>query len=343
MKAERLPSGNYRVRMDVVDVDGTKHRKSFTGKTKREALQKAEKYKPVSRVSVAEIVARYIELKEKVLSPSTVRAYRTILRNYVEGTALGKKDVARVEPADVQKWVSDMVGTMTSKSIKNALSLVSASFSMYAPDVQIRAKVPQQTRTRLHAPTDDDINALLEVADGEMLKAILLGAFCGLRRGEICALDADDLDRVSGKLSITKAVVRGENGYSIKPPKTDDSNRDVMVPPWIMEILPEEGPLVDMTLAAVTTAFGRIVKKAGLPHFRFHDLRHYFATRLSYIGVPEKIICGINGWKTARVFKAHYEDLVSDEMEKEKVRIMDYFGKKCPRFAHGADLDVKKA
>ena len=243
MKAERLPSGSYRVRMDVIDIDGEKHRKSFTGKTKREALQKAEKYKPAARVSVSEIVARYIDLKEKVLSPSTVRAYRTILRNYVNGSSLGRKDAARVVPADVQKWVSDLVGTMTAKSIKNALSLVSASFAMYAPDVQIKAKIPQQMRTRLHAPSNSDIDALLEVAEGEMRKAILLGAFCGLRRGEICALDAEDLDRESGKVFITKSVVRGETGYSVKPPKTEDSNRDVMVPPWLMDLLPRPPPL----------------------------------------------------------------------------------------------------
>ena len=350
MKAEKLPSGNWRVQVYLgTDVDGKKRKKSFTAKTKREAEMKAARYRPTEQMnaSLAEVVAQYITLKEKVLSPSTIRTYRSMLRNYITGSTLGKKNVSRVKPADVQEWVSDLVGTMTVKSIKNALSLVSAAVAMYAPDVQIRARVPQQMRKKLYAPTDADIVALLNAADGEMQKAILLGAFCGLRRGEICALDATDVDRISSRISVTKAVVRGEGGYSVKPPKTDDSNRDVPVPSWVLDKLPMEGPLVDMSLAAVTTAFGRIVKRAGLPHFRFHDLRHFYATRLSYIGIPQKLICGLGGWRTDRVFKAHYEDVVSDELERGKIKVMNYFDRFDAQSSHevptSRDLDVKKA
>lgn len=345
MKAEKLPSGNWRVQLYIgTDPSGRKRKKSFTARTKREAEMLAAKYNPSAlqtpAIPISELCARYIEMKEPVLSPATIRTYRTILRSAIQPEAIGRKQVSRLTPADVQTWVSSMSRTSCPKTVKNALSFLSAACSLLAPDVQIRARVPQQMRRKNYAPTDADIAQLLNASDGEMQKAILLGAFCGLRRGEIIALDAqDDIDRISSRISVTKAVVRGEHGYTVKPPKTEDSNRDVPVPDWVLERLPETGPVVNMTLAALTTAFGRIITKAGLPHFRFHDLRHFYATRLSYLGVPRKLICDMGGWRTDRVFKAHYEDTVSDELEREKNRVMRYFSRFDPKSSHEVPTD----
>ena len=337
MKAEKLKSGNWRVQLYIgTDETGKKRKKSFTAKTRREAEQMAARYKPeaAAPMVLAETVRKYIELKEPVLSPSTIRAYRTILRSYVEGSQIGRSVVTKLKPAMVQEWISCLVKTVTAKTARNALSLVSAAVAMYFPEVGISATVPQQMRRRLYSPTDADIAALLNAADGEMQKAILLGAFCGHRRGEICALSADDVDFPSARIFVTKAVVRGEGGYSVKPPKTEDSNRSVPVPLWVLDRLPKDGQLVDLTLAAVTTSFGRIVQKVGLPHFRVHDLRHFYATRLSYIGIPTKLICDMGGWRTDRVFKAHYEDVVSDELENGKIKVMDFFKKFETKSSH---------
>ena len=143
-----------------------------------------------------------------------------------------------------------------------------------------------------------------------------------MRRGEICALSSDDI--VDGQLVIDKAISRGRDGYVEKPPKTDDSNRVVDVPPSVLAKLPE-GQFVTSSPNAITARFLRLVESIGLPHFRFHDLRHYFATRLSYIGVPSRIICDMGGWRTDKMMKRVYLDVAQDELQRQRKKAAAYF------------------
>ena len=111
----------------------------------------------------------------------------------------------------------------------------------------------------------------------------------------------------------------------MKPPKPDDSNRTVDVPPFVLDKLPHDGPFVESSPNAITARFLRLVEDLGLPHFRFHDLRHYFATRLTYIGVPSRIICDLGGWRTDKMMKRVYVDVAQDELQKQKKRAADFF------------------
>lgn len=328
MKATKLPSGSWRVLVYLgTDQDGKKIQRSVTAPTKKEALMKASHIMPRegAELTVQEVVERYIELKKPVLSPSTVRSYVTAWKTHIKGTQLGAKKCSIVSSVDAQSLVSRLSVDLSPKTVRNVYSLFSAAMTMYNPDFSANVKMPQRWKQPTYAPQDRDIAKILKAAkDTPLEAAVLLAAFCGLRRGEICALDCDDVDRLRQRIYVNKATVKSVGkGYELKPPKTEESNRIVPVPDFVLAALPLDGPLVDLTPGALTTAFGRLVQKAGLPHFRFHDLRHYYATRLSYAGVPNRINRAINGWRTDRVFKAHYEDLVQDELEKGKTIAMD--------------------
>lgn len=326
MKAIKMKSGRWRVSVyDYTDPEGRQHNKTFTGDTKKEALQKASNYSGTAPVvmTVAQAVGKYIETREPVLSPSTVASYRGILRTHLTG-AFGGKNAAKLSKQDFQAWISALAKTHSGKTVANCHGLVTATLKhFYGAAPQVR--LPQKKKPRLYAPTDEDICRVLNASasDPELQRCIMLGAFCGLRRGEICALSADDVD--GDQLIIDKAIARGPDGYVQKPPKTDDSNRVVDLPQSVLDRLPKEGPFVESSPNAITARFLRLVESIGLPHFRFHDLRHYFATRLAYIGVPSRIICDMGGWRTDKMMKRVYLDVAQDELLKQKKRAAEYF------------------
>lgn len=330
MQAKKMKSGRWRVTVyDYTDADGKQHNRTFTGATKREAEWKAaNREKTAQRMPVKQAVEMYIETRVPVLSPATVQSYDAIVRTHLCG-AFGAKRADTLTKAEVQGWVSDLARKVSAKTVQNCYGLLTAAMKFHygsAPQVRL----PQKKKPRLYAPTDEDICRLLNSCDDdpELQRCIMLGAFCGLRRGEICALSSDDL--VNGQLIIDKAISRGRDGYVEKPPKTDDSNRVVDVPPSVLEHLPE-GRFVECSPNAITSRFLKLVDQIGLPHFRFHDLRHYFATRLSYIGVPSRIICDMGGWRTDKMMKRVYLDVASDELQRQKKRATDYFESVKPK------------
>lgn len=325
MKAQKMKSGAWRVTVyDYTDIDGKQHNKTFTGATKKEAEKKAASYQGAQpTMTVRQAVEEYIATREAVLSPSTIASYAGIARNHFNG-AFGAKNAQKLTKNEVQRWVSELACKVSPKTVQNCYGLLTSSVKHFF-GISLQARLPQKKKPRLYAPTDEDICLVLNSCndDPELQLAIMLGAFCGLRRGEICALTADDIS--GNQLIIDKAVTRGKDGYSIKPPKTDDSNRVVDLTPSIMVRLPKEGPFVSCSPNALTARFIRLVDDIGLPHFRFHDLRHYFATRLSYIGVPSRIICDMGGWRTDKMMKRVYIDVAQDELKRQKEKAAAFF------------------
>lgn len=90
--AKKLPSGSYRVQVYTgKDAHGKRQYKSFTAPTKKEAEFLAAQYSQThidisrSELLLSEAVERYIKSKENILSPSTVKGYYVVLRNYLSG------------------------------------------------------------------------------------------------------------------------------------------------------------------------------------------------------------------------------------------------------------------
>ena len=63
--------------------------------------------------------------------------------------------------------------------------------------------------------------------------------------------------------------------------------------------------------------FRKALRNAGLPSFRFHDLRHYAASQMHVDGVPDRYIEAIGGWKPgSSVLKRVYENVIDEERAK---------------------------
>jgi integrase len=341
-----LPSGNVRVQVYLyTDDKGKRHYKSFVAPSRKEAKEMATRWKldmkdkPIEQyndpeeeededITVSQAIERYLSVKKGVLSPSTLRGYVGMQRQYFDGV-FGRKRLSELSNPSVQIWVSDLAGKQLSpKTVRNAYGLLSASLEIFAPDLTLKVKLPQKKRPDLYCPNDNDIKKLLDAIKGTDLEiAVLLAAFGPLRRGEISALTDKN---VEGRIiHVRNNMVKGpDNQWYIKQPKTDDSTRDVEMPAFVIDrISGKKGKLVDMNPDYITHRFGRVLKKIDVPHFRFHDLRHYAASIMHAIGVPDQYILQRGGWASDNIMKAVYRNVIDLESVRQNKKINKHFEK----------------
>jgi integrase len=145
--------------------------------------------------------------------------------------------------------------------------------------------------------------ALIEAITPRYRAAVLLGAWCGLRRGEIIALTPRDVDLEAGTVTVrtNRVELLATREAFDAPPKTDAGMRTVAVPPHVLPVLAIHmcewsGPDrvfvgrdgKPMRGDAIRQAFTRARRKVDMPGFRFHDLRHTGQTLAASAGATLK-------------------------------------------------------
>lgn len=322
-KATKLPSGNWRVRVfSHTSADGKKHYKSFTGKTRKEAERKGAMYKHIESKeemsTLREAMEDYIEIKRNTLSPSTIKGYAGLVKGNVYEMIEGKR-LANLKMTDIQRWVNAYSVGHSAKTVHNAHGFLSAVLKLYKPDMVLTTRLPSRDPVSYHVPTNQEICDLVrfcEQYDVELLKAVYLAAFGTLRRSEVCALRSKDLK--GNMLHVSRALVKDEKGaYVEKSTKTLSSDRFIELPDFVVEILPRSGKLVSLTPDALTKHFIQALNIIGLSHqFRFHDLRHYSASVMHALGVPDQYIMSRGGWQSDKVLKQVYRGTMDDYTQK---------------------------
>ena len=268
---------------------------------------------------------QYMQAKGPVLSPSTRRVYGIYQRKYFDDLADTKlRDLTNEE---VQVWITRISAGHAPKTVRNIYGLLTAVVDMYAPHIRLKVKLPDKIKPNLYVPSDEDVKALLDHVEGTELEvAILLAAFGPLRRGEICALTDQDIR--GNTISVNKAMVlNAENEWVIKTPKTYSSNREIEFPPFVIAKIPKtDGRIIQANPTQITNRFRRALKFSHLPNtFRFHDLRHYAASIMHAIGIPDQYIMQRGGWATDSVMKTVYRGTIDDQSRKMTERILQHF------------------
>ena len=333
-----LPSGSVRVQVyDYTDkVTGKKKYQSFTAATKTEAKEMARQWKKQksqlkSRVTVAEAVEGYIQIKSGVLSPTTIREYVGIQRRYFTSgvTRFADIDLRKLDNIMVQQFVSTISYEVSPKTVSNIYGLLSSTIKMYMPDFRLHTTLPAKEKAEMYTPSDEDVRKLLAACEGTDLEiAILLAAFGPLRRGEICALEKSDIR--GNIITVNKTRVRDKDGTWLtkRTPKTYGSNRKVEMPAFVIaKIGSRSGRIIKVEPDNLTRAFKRIVDREGLPDMHFHSLRHYAASIMHAQGIPDQYIMARGGWSTPDVMRTVYQDVISIEEKRQTKKILEHFEK----------------
>ena len=339
--AKKLPSGNWRVQASVT-IGGKKVVKSFTAETAAKAEYAAEEwqeyYKEVeqdsSALTVTAAIDEYINIKSNVLSPSTIVGYRKIQDNHISDIASIKLN--KLNYRITQKWVNDLSEKFSPKTVSNAYGLLSAVMRVFAPKIDIgKITLPQKKKPKNRALSKQETAILLNGIQGDKIEVpILLALWLGLRRSEILALEWADIDFVNNTISISKALVPCENGYTIKPPKTTDSERILKMPNYIAAklkaIQKESGRIFPYDADYFTKRFPKICEQIGIPKYRFHDLRHSMATVGVSLNIADKLVMARGGWNNIKTMKNIYQAVLSDDADMANALYDNYFESLLP-------------
>lgn len=171
----------------------------------------------------------------------------------------------------------------------------------------LNTSLPQKVRPKIYVPSDEEIQRLLHYLHGdEMELPVLLAAFGPMRRGEISALDSAN---ISGNIVhvCQNMVLTEDNTWIIRHPKSYAGDRFIYYPDFVAEKWEgKTGLLTNLNPNNITDRFREILEAADLPHFRFHDLRHYAASIMHALNIPDGYIMKRGGWENDNVLKSVY-------------------------------------
>lgn len=345
MRTEKLPDGRWRVWASV-QVKGERVRKMFTEPRKADALCMARQWveqqnRPRSEHTVSEVVADYLAQRAAVLSPSTLRGYESLYARHLSDIGLTLEEF---DSREAQLMISGWSRDLSPKTVSNIWNLLSGAVRVADPGHVFNVRLPREKKPELFCPDDSVMVQLFAAIRGTRLEIpVQLAAFIPARRSEICALLGEDVkDRV---VTIRKAMVRDEAGRWIvkNQPKTSAGYRQVKIPEETAALLPKAGPVTDMNPDLISHAFGIALQKAGLPAFRFHDLRHYGASILLSMGIPVKEVQRRGGWDSVEVLQRIYAHALRDQIEAADERSAAHFADLLKRAESGQTICPKFA
>lgn len=315
MKARQLPSGSWNVR---IMCNGRSY--SFTDPDKRRVMRRAAEFAEQCREDIDnprldDALEKYVEERTESLSPATIRGYNSIVRAIRTQPPIANKRIMSLTDHDIQAIIRNIDSPKTQRNYVNLISSTTGrKFS-----VHYRNKRPKE----IQVPTALEVLGLVQIfRKTELEVPVMLGAYAGLRRGEICALTIQDLD--GDYLHISKDMVLDDYGqWIIKEPKTPASNRTVLLPHHVAERIRKRGHITTLRPNVITKRFISKQEQLGIESpYTFHSLRHFFASYLHAQHIPDAYVLRAGGWSTPHVMQKVYRhalDNVHLEYEQKAV------------------------
>ncbi|MBM6897305.1 site-specific integrase [Pseudoflavonifractor capillosus] len=297
--------------------------KQAIGETQALDITKAGKY------TVGEWMEVWFQDYAKIkVRPSSHQTYQGYIHNHIQPN-IGEIPLEKLTSLDLQKFYKKLLTQgrvdrveakgqpkgLSAKTVRNIHQILSSSL-----------KLAQEQRLILTNPAEGCALPRVEHQEMKTLTTVQLASFfrearesgvfelyylelaTGLRRGELLGLKWEDVDLQRGDLRVRRQVSRingdvveaplkTKNAYRTLPLAEDtvsvlkEQRKKVGNSPWVFPS-PNGGPI---SPDSVLHMLHRVLKRAGLPKVRFHDLRHTFATLALQNGVDVKTVSGILG------------------------------------------------
>ena len=333
--------------------------------------QSIESYRDVeltedSRLTLGQWLDRWLtEYKADTLRPGTLADYRRYIDCYIK-PQLGHKQVFLITSQDIQRMYSHLKKSgrthehpeygrqLSDASVHHIHTMLHGALK----DAVQAHVIPQNPADGATAPktnykpkqilTDQELDVFMKAvqADEVWRDFFYTELTTGLRKGEICGLMWQDFDAACGTLKVCRTLHYQRTGeYSLGETKTGQGMRTIVLPQSTADVLRRRKenaitqwifpnpikPELPMSPSAAYHHMKTLLKRAGLPSIRFHDLRHIFATHALTSGVDAKTLSGILGHTNASFTLDTYTHVTSN-MQKTASGIVggfmeDLFGK----------------
>ena len=223
---------------------------------------------------------------------------------------------------------------ISSKTVVNEYGLISTVIKKYSPGTILDVKLPTPAKVIHDISSPDVIFNMVKGTEIELL--VLLAMWLSFTLSEIKGLTKSG--SIKGHYNFIDQVTITVDGKEIdkKIAKNDARNRMLLMPEYIKELIAHvpTDKLVTLSAKAVSNRFTYMLKKNGLPHMSFHDLRHVNASVMAMLNVPDKYAMERGGWKTDKIMKGTYMQTYRAERIAVDHKIDDYFNTFIEKSSH---------
>ncbi|MEG0441262.1 MAG: site-specific integrase [Oscillospiraceae bacterium] len=374
--------GTVRLRKDgrwegriVVDYDdnGYPKTKNVLAKTKIECLEKLRTLKETCGGSKSArlrpempfgdwLTYWYEHHSKPKLRPTTQANYENCIRLHI-APEIGKIPLNKLTQNDLQQFYARLKKTgrlrytrqygagLSDRMVRMCHAVCRTALERAVQDGMLRTnpaigcKLPPKKAREMQVLDREELQRLLIQAKAEgYYELFLLDLSTGLRRGELMALQWEDLDFKTGALRVNKQVYEVKGELQLSTPKTKTSVRQLTLPPAVVAVLKEYRETVDsrwmfpspvkedcpVTPCAIRSRLQLILKHAGCKHVRFHDLRHTFATLSLQNGMDVKTLSAMLGHVSAATTLDIYTHITDDMRQSAAASIDRGIGKVEP-------------
>lgn len=361
--------GRWEGRLDLGYIDGKRRRKAVYGNTKADVIrqlramadQRDKGTLSTQRdVRLSDFLRSWLESSEHSLRPKTYVTYKMYAENHIR-PSLGHVFLRKLTPDHVQTMMNrKMADGLAAQSVVHIRAILRRALNrairlgLVTQNVAALADPPKVERREVNTLTVDQAKRLVIAMRGDRLRGLyLLAVLTGLRQGELLGMRWQDVDFGRSLVNVTVALQRQNGELRLVPPKTAKSRRAVALTGWGHQVLKQRwvaqeeerwvagSRWVDTGLVFtsrhgtplesgnVLRAFKGLLRKAGVPQMRFHDLRHSCATLLVAAGVPPRIVMEILGHSQISLTMNTYTH-VSVELQREALAKLDEMLRDAP-------------
>ena len=247
--------------------------------------------------------------------PSSHATYRGIIKNHID-PAIGNIPLTKLTTLDLQKFYRDLLTGgrverkesekkpkgLGPKTVRNIHQIISSALKLAIHQKLIAhnpaegCALPRVERNEMKTLTADQLTAFLQEAERTgVFEMYYLELATGLRRGELLGLKWQDVDFNQGTVTVRRQIGRINGVVTEGPLKTKNAYRVIPLGNQALEVLksqkekqaseyvfpsPSGGPI---SPDSVRNMLRRVLKRAGLPYVRFHDLRHPYVKHTTKI------------------------------------------------------------
>ncbi|MCF2617737.1 site-specific integrase [Oscillibacter valericigenes] len=260
--------------------------------------------------------------------PSSHQTYRGYIENHIKPN-IGSIPLNKLTSLELQKFYKKLLGNgrverieskkqpkgLSAKTVRNINQIISSALNLAIEQRLILTNpanacaLPKlEHREMKTLPVEQLASSLREAKESGVFEMYYIELATGLRRGELLGLKWSDIDLEHGNLWVQRQIVRIDGEIVEAPLKTKNAYRTLPLSTDAVDVLKEQkkkcgnSPYVfpsptggPISPDSVLHMLHRVLKRAGLPKVRFHDLRHTFATLALQNGVDIKTVSGMLG------------------------------------------------
>ena len=265
----------------------------------QEKLVRTSEVRPAEAVgSVKDDFFRHI----KKYTPRTQQHYRMVITGFLSGLPRAVVRIHQIDAAHIREYLYRLRDTNRTNrtlnahltAIKSFCRFYSEQFKLINPAAAISMFVEDPPKRRFLTGTE--YTKTLNVAGPLARARIIFLANTGLRASEFASVTISNLNHDCSALTV---VGKGRKRRTIPL----NRNARTVIP--ALQICSKN---------ALYLQFTRLAKKAGIPSFGPHALRHYFATQLLLAGVPIAKVSKLLGHKSIKTTEQCYAHILSTDL-----------------------------